>query len=385
MRRFAANIQPGRTGLTLVELMMSSAIMSLLTAGLASSVLVTARAIPTGNNAASVTVNSGQALSELEADVTSAKTIISNSPRMIEFTVSDRTGDNVDETIRYEWSGVAGNALTRRFNGGTVTTIQSNVGSFNISYFKRPVITMIPQTDMATVGPSLLASFVGYSSGSPVTRDFSIAGSGASGSTNGIAGEYFYLTNFPANVKQIQFTQARVWLKSYAGSTTDPQIAIYTARGKTTPKPSSNSIGTPVTIPRSSLTSAYTQVTVNFPANVKTPTVSQDFVLLLTGPSSTPSASLKHLYLSSGAPADNAKMKWSTDEGSTWMADSADMDKYDVPFEIWGTYETATTIQVPVTNYHLQCVDISLIAGNTPAPRLDVTVLAPGYPEIAGP
>ena len=78
-------------------------------------------------------------------------------------------------------------------------------------------------------------------------------------------------------------------------------------------------------------------------------------------------------------------MKWSTDSGSTWLPGSADKDKYDVPFEVWGTYETTTTIQVPVTTYHLQCVDVSLIAGNAPASRLDATVLAPGFPLIAGP
>ena len=371
--------------MTLVELVTSMAAMGFLMAGLASSVLVTVRAIPVGNNAAAVIVDSGQALSEFEADVASAKTIVSSSSTMIEMTVADRTGDNADETIRYEWSGVAGAPLTRRVNGGTVMTVQSNVSSFNLKYFNRPVVTMTPQTTVATVGPQVLASFAAYPSGTPVIQNFSIAASGASGSTVGWAGEYFYLANLPAGVSAIKFTQAKVWLKSFTGSTVDPTIAIHKAVGGGNAAAQTNSIGTPATIPRTSLTSTYAQVTVNFASDVTTSQVSQDFVLLLKGSSTTASASLKNLYLSSGAPADTPLMQWSVNSGSAWMPSNTNKNKYDVPFEVWGTYETTTTSQVPISTYFLKHVDVTLIAGTAPAARLDVTAVAPNAPQIAGP
>jgi hypothetical protein len=146
-----------------------------------------------------------------------------------------------------------------------------------------------------------------------------------------------------------------------------------------------NSIGTPATIPRASLTTTYTQVTVNFPSNVMTNQVSRDFVLLLKGSSTTPSVHLRNLYLSSGAPADTSLMQWTTNSGSTWLPSNTNKNKYDVPFEVWGTYETTTTTQVPVTTYFLKHVDVTLIAGTAPAARLDITAVAPNTPQLAGP
>ncbi len=371
--------------MTLAEVLVSSTIMGFITAGLASSIVVTSKAIPTGNNAASVVVDSGRALSELEADLASAKSIVNSSATMVEFTVSDRTGDNVDETIRYEWSGTAGAPLTKRVNGGSVDTIQSSVSSFSLSYFKRSVVTMTNQTAVATIGPQILASFASYPSGAPVTQNFSIAASGASGSTVGWAGEYFYLASLPPNVSAVRFTQAKVWMKSYTGSTFDPTIAIHRAVGGGNASAQVNSIGTPAIIPRSSLTSTYTQITVNLPADVTTNQVTQDFVLLLKGSSTTPSASLKNLYLSAGAPVDTPVMQWTVNSGTSWMPANKDINKYDVPFEVWGTYETTTTSQVSVTTYYLQTIDAMLIAGSAPTVRLDMTALVPNEPQITGP
>ena len=363
---------------------MSTAIMGIIMTGLASSIFVTSRAIPVGNNAASVTVNSGRALSDLESDLASAKTVTVSTPTAFEFTVSDRTGDNIDDTIRYEWSGTAGAALTRRINNGAVTTIQSNVSNFSLAYFNRMVVTMTDQATVATIGPQVLASFASYPSGSPVTQDFSIAASGSNGSTVGWAGEYFYLASIPQNVTKIQFTQARVWLKSSTGSTVDPTIAIHTAIGGSNFDPQTV-IGTPATIARGSLTAAYTQVSVNFPANVFTTTISPNFVLLLKGSSTTRSAYLQNLYLNKKAPSDSSVMQWSTNSGSSWMPASGDIDKYDVPFEVWGSYETTTISPVPISTYFLQSVDVTLVAGAAPASRLDITALVPNEPQMAGP
>jgi hypothetical protein len=54
-------------------------------------------------------------------------------------TVPDRTGDSVDETIRYSWSGTAGDPLVYQFNGGTSLSLASNVQQFNVSALARSI------------------------------------------------------------------------------------------------------------------------------------------------------------------------------------------------------------------------------------------------------
>jgi hypothetical protein len=54
--------------------------------------------------------------------------------KAITFTVADRSGDGAPETIRYAWSGVAGDPLTRSYNGGTATTVAPDVRALNFTY-----------------------------------------------------------------------------------------------------------------------------------------------------------------------------------------------------------------------------------------------------------
>jgi hypothetical protein len=56
------------------------------------------------------------------------------------FTVPDRNGDSLPETIRYAWAG-AGSPITRQVNGLPVpaAVIADNVQSFNLQYFTKTV------------------------------------------------------------------------------------------------------------------------------------------------------------------------------------------------------------------------------------------------------
>src|SRR5690606_14293632 len=54
--------------------------------------------------------------------------------RAIGFTVPDGNGNGSDDTIAYAWSGVAGAALTRQYNGGTAVTILDNVQSLQFTF-----------------------------------------------------------------------------------------------------------------------------------------------------------------------------------------------------------------------------------------------------------
>jgi type II secretory pathway pseudopilin PulG len=119
---------------TLVELVLSVMVMTILMGSLMSAVLVATRSIDGGNSVAATALRARSAADQLTADLRTALTITERGPRAVTFTVPDRTGDGLPETLRYAWSGVSGDPLTRQYNGGTVATVVTNVQNLDLSY-----------------------------------------------------------------------------------------------------------------------------------------------------------------------------------------------------------------------------------------------------------
>lgn len=71
-------------------------------------------------------------MTDLLADIQLAQSFSENTTTAVTFTVPDRNGDNNPETIRYAWSGNAGDPLTRQYNSGAVVTVAENVHTFHI-------------------------------------------------------------------------------------------------------------------------------------------------------------------------------------------------------------------------------------------------------------
>jgi hypothetical protein len=66
-------------------------------------------------------------------DLQTAKSFTERTATAVTFTVPDRDGDNIDETIRYAWAGTPGDPLTYQLNGGTATTLADDVQQFNLA------------------------------------------------------------------------------------------------------------------------------------------------------------------------------------------------------------------------------------------------------------
>ncbi|MCK4343310.1 MAG: hypothetical protein KAY37_16470 [Phycisphaerae bacterium] len=120
-------------GLTLVELMVSTTATVILLGGLASAVLLATQALPENSAELDGIVDAGEAIGQLTSELLCAVSVTENTAAAIEFTVADRSGDNSPETIRYEWSGTAGDPLTRQYNGGSVLTILEDVDFFELA------------------------------------------------------------------------------------------------------------------------------------------------------------------------------------------------------------------------------------------------------------
>jgi len=139
----------GRRGWTLVELVASMAVTLVITAAIASTVLVAQRALPDATTPAQNPLT-GLAVDQLAAELQYAVTLVNHSATAIGFTVADRNGDGVPETIRYEWAGTSGAPLTRSYNGSTPVTVVNGVQQFQLTYHQEVTTAQVtPEADGA--------------------------------------------------------------------------------------------------------------------------------------------------------------------------------------------------------------------------------------------
>jgi len=122
-----------RRGMTLLELVAGTVCAGLLLAGMGSALFVALRAsdpdsIPSNLLRACTSVD------ELAAELRSATAFGERSSTALAFTVADRDDDAQPETIRYEWSGGAGDPLTRAYNGGSPVSVAADVHAFELDY-----------------------------------------------------------------------------------------------------------------------------------------------------------------------------------------------------------------------------------------------------------
>lgn len=125
-----------RPGYTLIELIVAVSVSGVLMAGLSSTMFIAFQASDTSNTPAAATLEAHTSLTHLSAELQYAQRLIAADNRTIRFTVPDRDSDLGSETIRYAWSGTAGDPLTRRYNGGTVATVAEDVHEFKLEYYR---------------------------------------------------------------------------------------------------------------------------------------------------------------------------------------------------------------------------------------------------------
>lgn len=129
-----------RHGYTLMELLAATASASVLMVGLSSALFVSSQALRVDESPMASRMQSGMGMERLLADVQTALKFNVRTTTAIEFTTPDITGDGSIDTLRYEWSGKAGDPLLRQINGGELLTVMPDVQSLNFRYMDRDVI-----------------------------------------------------------------------------------------------------------------------------------------------------------------------------------------------------------------------------------------------------
>ena len=124
----------GRGAFTLLEVLLSTAIVVVLLGGVVGTMFLAQRSMAAGTDAADRMVTEARVTQMIDMDVSLATAIPERTNQAVTLVVPDRTGDGQSETIRYAWSGVPGDPLTRQFNGGAAAVIAANVYQFNLTY-----------------------------------------------------------------------------------------------------------------------------------------------------------------------------------------------------------------------------------------------------------
>lgn len=141
-----------RRAVTLIELLVSMTVMSVLMTGLASALVIASRALPSDQSPVSLTLDAQYASEQIAGELFCAQSFSEETPTAVTFTVADRDADTVAETIRYAWSGIAGDPLTRQYNGGAIVNVIENAYEFNLTY---EVATISGSPSVVSVGMAL--------------------------------------------------------------------------------------------------------------------------------------------------------------------------------------------------------------------------------------
>ena len=140
-----------RRALTLAELSVSLAVIATLMVATGSIMVLTGRSVAI-TAAQAAEARTDDVLTTFAAEHRMALSVTERTPTSITFTVADRDGDGVPETIRYAWSGNAGDPLTRQVNGAAPVVVARDVRKFGLGYvsYTQPGPATVPQVESTT-------------------------------------------------------------------------------------------------------------------------------------------------------------------------------------------------------------------------------------------
>ena len=358
-RALSTRLGTGRScrGWTLIELVVSVAIAATIMLGIASSILIAARALPDAETPANAAITAGAAAEQIAAEMQYAISVNGRSARHIEFTVADRSGDDVPETIHYEWSGTAGQPLTRKYNNGTTVNVIDKVYEFNLSYDLEVMSKEIrPQNESSE---TLLIQYDSTEN----LQDYSIK-------ETDWYGQYF-LPTLPADASSWKVTRIRFFAKR--STVVDGQAKVQ-LQLPTAGKVPGGAVLEEKTLVESSLLEDYVKQEFVF-SNVANLSPQKGLCLVIAWAYGDVSCRVRGR--NSGAGTSNSFMVQSTNRGASWSALTAQS----LLFWVYGTVTTPGQPQVQNT-YYLKGVEIKLRIGADAQSTVCTRTSTPNRPEV---
>lgn len=119
-----------RAGFTLIEMVLTLSVTSILLLSMMSVMRILGKAVPSGTDAAKQALDITNALSRMRSDIEVASEITFPAGAVLQLSVPDRTGDGVDDVVRYS---VVTNKLQIQVNGSAGATLLEDVSSVDAS------------------------------------------------------------------------------------------------------------------------------------------------------------------------------------------------------------------------------------------------------------
>ena len=236
-------------GHTLMEVILSTAMLCVIMGAVVSTMVIAGRAVD--DNPVKQVAIAGDAANDVTTDISLAQSITESDANAVTMVVPDRDGDGQAETIRYSWSGTAGDPLMRQYNGGAEAVVASNVHRFNLSYLTTVVDGASGGDEGDESAEQLLISHVDATGGKFETMKLKADGS--------MVAEYFKPT-LEAGATSWKITYIKLSLTAAGGDTGVVAIQIRTANADHTP--TSTVLGQ-ATVYESALASGFSWVDVN--------------------------------------------------------------------------------------------------------------------------
>lgn len=325
----------GEAGFTLIELVVGTVIAATLMVGIGSTMLISVRALPQDDSASSVTLRASPIVDQFAMELQNAVTINSRSATMVDFTVADRDGDDVVETLRWEWSGTAGDPLTRQYNGADPVALLEGVQALTLTYHVALLTEEItPQNESAE---TLL---IGYEATANL-YDPDV-------DNHAWLGQYF-LPALPHNASSWKVTRVGFYAKASGPAV---QVAKVQLRLPTAQNQPSMTVLEEKTMYENTLTSSFLLQEFNF-SSVSGLSPDQGLCLVFTGSSNFDACLLRGQ--SAGAAMPDSHLVFSANQSSSWST-------YNDKALLFSIYGTVTTPGLPVIEsaYLLKTVDIDL-------------------------
>lgn len=348
-------VRPAR-GVTLVELVVSLAVVSVLLTGMTSAIVLATQALPTTGNAAGATVETSRALHQLRGELHAATVLLQRTATSVVLHLPDRDGDGRPQVIRYTWSGTPGDPLTRSANSGPAINVIDTVQDFTLGYTTSGLAEAFP-------GPVTQSAEVLLSS-----YDTTEVNDGRNENLESDKLVAAQLTpGLPSAATQYRVTRALVYAQ--AGGTASGQYAVQ-IRPMNGSEPS-DTVTDSVNMQESDLTNSLEWSETVF-ADAGPFGRDQDFALVLEQQSGGNAGRFRY---------DNtatANLIRSNNGGSDWNYSNNDQlvhfayGTYDVPGDDW-TY----------THSRIEVVDVQLVHADAPTITHRVAVPLPNAPKAA--
>jgi prepilin-type N-terminal cleavage/methylation domain-containing protein len=340
-------------GYSLVELVVSVAILGIILLGAQSAVMISSRAMPSQNAPVSRVIAAASSLDTFAKELTYAINIQSSSANSITFTVADRNADNQPETITYQWSGVSGHPLTRQYNGGTVTSVVPSVHSFALAYTKTAVAQSITYSESSETQLDSYTSSLGLS-------DEDVR------STNWVA--QIFTPSLPLDATNWRVTRVFIRAEKRSGNTGVTSVQL---RPVVAGAPSS-SILAETLLYESTLPSNASWIEIPF-TQAGLLGKSASLCLVLQWISDTESCRVQHKNFLLGSPP-TVMLRGN---GSSWTTSNSSLLYY--------VYGKVTTPNPVTYSYQLQSVRCTIQTTADTSSQLSTTILTLNQPQVAGP